>query len=211
MLELPTISDMALMAILQWIDPSDDFIKMNTVGLETQMRYDVYKGVSLSLLDGVVRFVLETGKRNIVSWTRFSHVLSHVAVLLSSEINCAWSDCPCWYHFQYHAADLRELLPKHRGCCNYPGLMSQACEGDNIWNVFYIKAMFLEEHEKAQVWLVKQLPTPVEESSQVNPSVGEKASSVVAENMGLHIEQPGSSREDAEKGHWIDSRRCREG
>lgn len=78
---------MVIMAFLQWFGPSNDFMKMNPVGLVTRMREDVYKVVLLPLLDAVVRFVFEAGEGNISARTRFSRVLDHVALFHSSKID----------------------------------------------------------------------------------------------------------------------------
>lgn len=99
-------SVVVLMAFLKFVDSSDSFMKMNPVGLDLQICIDVYKGVLLLLPNSVVWFVSKATVRNIVSRTRFPHLLAHAAVLCSLESDCAQSDCPDWYHYQNYTADV---------------------------------------------------------------------------------------------------------
>lgn len=55
---------------LQWVHPTNAFVKMSPVCLEQRLLEKVYKGVLHPLLDPVVHFALETRVYNLATETR---------------------------------------------------------------------------------------------------------------------------------------------
>lgn len=84
----------------------------------------------------MARFVLEVWVNSIVAKTPYSLVLAQTAVLRSSEINWSQPDCPGWYRYDYHSADVRKVLPTNRGRRNYLGSKPRARGGVKLVNLF---------------------------------------------------------------------------
>lgn len=67
---------MVIVTFLQWVAPTNDFTKMNLVGLDPSMPEAVYNGVLFPFRDVMIRLALEAEVRNISVRTCYSLVLA---------------------------------------------------------------------------------------------------------------------------------------
>lgn len=127
--------------LLQWFNPSGDFIEKSSFGHVTQMLDNVYKGVLHQMPVAVVRFAMAAAVCNIMAETPYSPVLAHAAIFRVSEIDWSVPDCPGKYNYDYRSADVREVAPTHSGGRKLPCTKPRARKGVTMSHLINIKEM----------------------------------------------------------------------